>query len=112
MNSEMILRIKRTLEIFLENKGNISDENLAKLLAFDGIKSSSSTVGRDLTVNLKRMFAENITDEQSDIIKFVEMKRKINKYNGNIKGGQNSVFNNDIIKDENGKFKGSLRRHG
>ncbi|MBP3635014.1 MAG: hypothetical protein J6J17_00955 [Bacilli bacterium] len=112
MNREIILRVKRTLEIFIENNGEISDENLAKLLTFENIKSSSSTVGRDLTVNLKRLFSNNATEEQLKIIKFVEMKRKINKYNWNIKGGQNSAFNNDIIKDESGKFKGSLKRHG
>ena len=49
-------RIMRTLELFVDNNGDISDENLARLLSLENIVTSSSTVGRDLTINLKKLF--------------------------------------------------------
>ena len=121
-------RVIRTLELFINNKGNITDENLARLLALEGIESSSSTVGRDLTINLRNIFiAENqenkvslefledngLTRKQTNIICFIMQKRKENKHKGQIKGGKTAVFNNDIIKNElTNKFESSKgRRH-
>lgn len=121
MKDEVIKRITKTLELFIENKGEISDEQLASLLSLEGIKTSSSTVGRDLTINLRKMFINNsISNELSEkelekklnIINFVAQKRTENKNKGQVKGGVNSVFNNDILKDENGKFRGSVKRRG
>lgn len=44
-------RILITLKLFYENKGRINDEQLARLVSMEGIVTSSSTVGRDLTSN-------------------------------------------------------------
>ena len=115
-------RIMRTLELFVDNNGDISDENLARLLSLENIVTSSSTVGRDLTINLKKLFLkenkakqldDNLTQEQASVIAFVMQKRKENKQNGQIKGGRVSVINNDIERKENtSQFNGSVRRHG
>lgn len=115
-------RIMRTLELFVDNNGDISDENLARLLSLENIVTSSSTVGRDLTINLKKLFLKenkakqldyNLTQEQASVIAFVMQKRKENKHNGQIKGGRVSVINNDIERKENtSQFNGSVRRHG
>ena len=115
-------RIMRTLELFVDNNGDISDENLARLLSLENIVTSSSTVGRDLTINLKKLFLkenkakqldDNLTQEQASVIAFVMQKRKENKHNGQIKGGRVSVINNDIERKENtSHFNGSVRRHG
>ena len=115
-------RIMRTLELFVDNNGDISDENLARLLSLENIVTSSSTVGRDLTINLKKLFLkenkakqldDNLTQEQASVIAFVMQKRKENKHNGQIKGGRVSVINNDIERNENtSQFNGSVRRRG
>ena len=115
-------RIMRTLELFVDNNGDISDENLARLLSHENIVTSSSTVGRDLTINLKKLFLkenktkqldDNLTQEQASVIAFVMQKRKENKHNGQIKGGRVSVINNDIERKENtSQFNGSVRRRG
>ena len=115
-------RIMRTLELFVDNNGDISDENLARLLSLENIVTSSSTVGRDLTINLKKLFLkenktkqldDNLTQEQASVIAFVMQKRKENKHNGQIKGGRVSVINNDIERKENtSQFNGSVRRRG
>ena len=115
-------RIMRTLELFVDNNGDISDENLARLLSLENIVTSSSTVGRDLTINLKKLFLkenkakqldDNLTQEQASVIAFVMQKRKENKHNGQIKGGRVSVINNDIErKENNSQFNGCVRRHG
>ena len=115
-------RIMRTLELFVDNNGDISDENLARLLSLENIVTSSSTVGRDLTINLKKLFLkenktkqldDNLTQEQASVIAFVMQKRKENKHNGQIKGGRVSVMNNDIERKENtSQFNGSVRRRG
>ena len=115
-------RIMRTLELFVDNNGDISDENLARLLSLENIVTSSSTVGRDLTINLKKLFLkenkakqldDNLTQEQASAIAFVMQKRKENKHNGQIKGGRVSVINNDIERKENtSQFNGSVRRRG
>lgn len=98
-------RILETVKLFFENEGKISDNDLARLLAVDNIHTSSSTVGRDLT-NKRTM--ELIGEEQYKLI--LKLREK-NKKMGNIKGGKNSVANNDILKDENGHFIGSRRRN-
>ena len=115
-------RIMRTLELFVDNNGDISDENLARLLSLENIVTSSSTVGRDLTINLKKLFLkenkakqldDNLTQEQASVIAFVMQKRKENKHNGQIKGGRVSVINNDIERNEKtSQFNGSVRRRG
>ena len=115
-------RIMRTLELFVDNNGDISDENLARLLSLENIVTSSSTVGRDLTINLKKLFLkenktkqldDNLTQEQASVIAFVMQKRKENKHNGQIKGGRVSVINNDIERKENpSQFNGCVRRRG
>ena len=115
-------RIMRTLELFVDNNGDISDENLARLLSLENIVTSSSTVGRDLTINLKKLFLkenkakqldDNLTQEQASVIAFVMQKRKENKHNGQINGGRVSVINNDIERKENtSQFNGSVRRRG
>ena len=115
-------RIMRTLELFVANKGHRMDENLARLLSLENIVTSSSTVGRDLTINLKKLFLkenkakqldDNLTQEQASVIAFVMQKRKENKHNGQIKGGRVSVINNDIERKENtSQFNGSVRRRG
>ena len=78
-------RIMRTLELFVDNNGDISDENLARILSLENIVTSSSTVGRDLTINLKKLFLkenkakqldDNLTQEQASVIAFVMQKRK------------------------------------
>ena len=115
-------RIMRTLAHLVDNNGDISDENLARLLSLENIVTSSSTVGRDLTINLKKLFLkenkakqldDNLTQEQASVIAFVMQKRKENKHNGQIKGGRVSVINNDIERKENtSQFNGSVRRRG
>lgn len=121
-------RILKTLRIFIDNNGDITDELLARSLAIEGIQSSSSTVGRDLTINLKKLFSEQnrgnvskinnlngdgFTDEQASVLAFITKKRKDNKYKGQVKGGKQSVFNNNIEKDDStSKFNGSKKRRG
>ena len=98
-------RILETVKLFFENEGKISDNDLARLLSLNDIQTSSSTVGRDLT-NKRTM--ELIGEEQ---YKLILKLREENKVRGTIKGGKNSVVNNDILKDENGQFMGSRRRN-
>lgn len=98
-------RILETVKLFFENEGKISDNDLARILTLNEIKTSSSTVGRDLT-NKRTM--ELIGEEQFELILKL---REENKRIGNIKGGKNSVANNDILKDENGQFTGSKKRN-
>ena len=53
------LRGRRALEtakVFIEYNGKLSDIELASVLEKRGIKTSSSTVGRDLTFNLEKYF--------------------------------------------------------
>lgn len=99
-------RVKATLEIFFENDGLISDNDLADILTFSGIKTSSSTVGRDLISER----AEQLVGKEG--LKYIKKLRKLNKTLGQTKGGINSIFHNDVIRDENGKFRGSAKRHG
>ena len=100
-------RIMITLNTFLEKNGEISDEELAILLNNYGIKTSHSTVDRDLSINLIKMFKEHnlnkissgeldkcfvndkgLTDKEMDIYAFIIKKRRDNKKYGQIRGGQ------------------------
>ena len=116
-------RVLKTLEVFISNEGKITDERLAEALSLIGIETSSSTVGRDLTENLEKIFIEEnarknsikpvkalLTDEQIDIIAFVKKKRKDNKKEGHSKGGKTSTKKHDVKKDEDGKFDGCTKR--
>ena len=111
-------RALETAKLFMEHEGNISDIDLAKELKEKGIETSSSNVGRDLSINLERYYlflnSKNdkayLDEEQQRIIDFIKEKRKSNKYEGKIRGGVNSSTNNEIIRDENNHFKGSKKR--
>lgn len=117
------LRGRRALEtarVFIEFNGNISDIDLAEELIKIGIETSSSTVGRDLTINLEKYFKylnmsrENIKDEvlvenQKEILSFIKNKREENKLDARKKGGNNYAKNNTPIRDENNLFRGSVR---
>lgn len=100
---EIYKRVKETIELFLEND-EISDEALAHLLALKGIKTSSSTVGRDLTGKYARELLED------DEFKKIQEKRANNKQKGAQKGGIKSSSINDIEKNEDGKFEGCKKR--
>lgn len=100
----IIHRVKNTIELFFENNCNISDNDLAEILTLKGIKTSSSTVGRDLVSER----AETLVG--ASIVGKIKECRRLNKENGLSKGGKISVFNNDIERDENGKFTGSRPR--
>lgn len=118
------MRILKTLELFIENEGRISDKDLATAVNLAGIKTSSSSVGRDLSENLEKLFKEEnerkqamgqsisteLTEEQASVLAFVRKKRKDNKLEGNSKGGSTSVKLNDVQKDKLGKFNGCKRR--
>lgn len=115
LDSGRVKRITKTIKLFFDNDGKISDEQLAQILILEGIKSSSSTVGRDLTINIKKLFyqlneSENLTDEQKIIIDFIKSKRLENLQNAKIKGGNNSSINNNYLRDNNNKFQGSKKR--
>jgi len=96
-------RVKKTIEVFLENEGKISDEDLANILILSKIETSSSTVGRDLTGKI----AKDILSEEE--YNYIQNLRVANKVRGNQKGGLNSSINNTYLKDENGKFTGCKR---
>lgn len=122
---ERTKRILTTMKAFIDNEGTITDEQLASTLALMGITTSSSTVGRDLTINLEKVFKEEnakksieegriideLTDEQISIIAFIKKKRKDNKKEGLSKGGTISSRRNDIEKTEDGKFNGCRKRN-
>lgn len=97
-------RIKNTVELFFENDCKISDNDLAEALSIKGIKTSSSTVGRDLISERAEMIFG------VEVIDLIRKYRQINKELGLSKGGKNSVFNNDVERDEYGKFRGSKPR--
>lgn len=113
------LRGRRALEtarVFMEFNGNISDIDLAEELIKIGIETSSSTVGRDLTINLEKYFkylnlnkTVSLGDNQKEILSFIKKKREENKLNARKKGGKNYAKNNTPIKDEFNHFKGSIR---
>ena len=115
LNSEMLIRINNTIKIFLDNNGEISDEKIARTLAFLGIKSSSSTVQRDLTENIKRLYMQvnnslELTDKQKENIEFIRRKRKENLSKAKQKGVINSYKKNEIIKNDDSKFNGCAPR--
>ena len=97
-------RILITLKLFYENKGRINDEQLARLVSMEGIGTSSSTVGRDLTSNrLKKLIPENEYEE-------IQRLRNQNKELGKSLGGKNFAFYNDCTRNESGQFTGSKKR--
>ena len=103
---EIINRVKETVKLYLENRGEITDEQLAHLLTLSKIKTSSSTVGRDLTGDV----AKKLLDKE--VFENIQKLRTESKLKGNQKGGTNFSLNNNYLKDENGKFVGSVRgRH-
>lgn len=123
---ERTKRVLATMKAFIDNEGKITDEQLASTLALMGIATSSSTVGRDLTINLEKTFREEnskksmeedrktvgeLTDEQASIIAFIKKKRKDNKQEGLSKGGTISSRRNDIERTIDGKFNGCRKRH-
>lgn len=108
-NNRKITRVFKTVDLFIANNGEISDVELANLLLLEGIRSSRSTVDRDLTDNLIKIFLESneqkiiggvlkdsdvigngLTDQQNNIVAFIRKKRKTNKHLGQIKGGTSS----------------------
>ena len=112
-------RALATAKLFCELKGNVSDIELAEMLNKRGIETSSSTVGRDLTVNLSQYYSymneskygiSGLKEEEEVIVRFIKKKRAQNKLDGKSKGGKNSVMNNEIIRDNNNHFRGSRPR--
>lgn len=119
-------RALATAKLFIELEGNVSDIDLANKLKERGIETSSSTVGRDLTENLRNYYIYQnkkaisipnmnedeviLTDEQKRIIEYINKKRTLNKYEGKVKGGVNSASKNEYIRDKNNHFKGSKKR--
>lgn len=101
---KILERIKTTIDLFFENDGKISDTDLARLVAIYGIKTSSSTVGRDLT-SLRTL---NLVGEKR--MALIQKLRTQNKYEGTRKGGISSISNNDVLRDSNGRFQGSSKR--
>lgn len=122
------IRVSKTLSIFLDNDGNISDREISEALAMCGIESSSSSVGRDLTVSLEKylklglfdflfddedfnkLIGEEKQSKYENFMDFISNKRKTNKHAGQVKGGLKSVFNNEIVRDEKGAFNGCVPR--
>ena len=116
------LRGRRALEtakVFIEYNGKLSDIELASVLEKRGIKTSSSTVGRDLTFNLEKYFRyvnrdkkefdeDFLIDNQIEMLDFIKRRREENALEGRIKGGNNYAKNNTPIRDENSHFKGSM----
>lgn len=116
-------RIMSTVKLFIEYNGNISDNELAKVLNESGIKTSSSSVGRDLLYNLEEYYyyinrkkynlgddEKYLDEEQERIVNFVKEKRIQNLKDAKKKGGNSSFEKNKYIKDEKGCFKGSKPR--
>ena len=97
---EIELRRYETVKVFLKNP-TISDSELAKILNDMGVKTSSSTVGRDLT---GKWIEQDLGKETAEVITY---NRKQNKANGKIIGGKNSQNEHGYKKDEEGHFIGS-----
>ena len=113
--NKKMTRVLNTVKIFIEKGGNISDIELAETLNEKGIKTSSSTVGRDLTSNLIEYYnyinqCSSLNEEQKKTVEFINEKRTQNKLDGKRKGGVNFSINNESIKDKKGHFKGSKSR--
>ena len=110
MNKEK--RIIETVKEFLAHGGEISDKELAIVLNNNGIKTSSSTVGRDLTDgydNLKNSYNHSTIDCQyisQEIASFIRDKRSEALLKAKIKGGIISTINNTVVRDKDGKFIG------
>jgi len=110
MNKEK--RIIETVKEFLAHGGEISDKELAVVLNNNGIKTSSSTVGRDLTdgyEGLKNSYNHSTIDCQyisQEIASFIKNKRSEALLKAKIKGGITSSINNTVVRDKDGKFIG------
>lgn len=108
MNKEN--RIIETVKEFLAHGGEISDKDLAVVLNNNGIKTSSSTVGRDLTdgyEGLRKGYNHSTVDRQyisQEIASFIKDKRSEALLKAKIKGGIASSINNTVVRDKNGKF--------
>lgn len=108
MNKEN--RIIETVKEFLAHGGEISDKDLAVVLNNNGIKTSSSTVGRDLTdgyEDLRKGYNTSTVDRQyisHEIASFIRDKRSEALLKAKIKGGITSSINNTVVRDKNGKF--------
>ena len=96
-------RILITVKTFSKNS-NMTIDELAELLKSQGVKTSSSTVQRDLN---SQFFIKTFGEDMVERVKKQLIK---NKENGVKKGGVNSMKNNVFVKDENGKFQGSRSR--
>lgn len=103
---QILKRVSKTIELFFENNGMISDVDLAKLVTLSGITTSSSTVGRDL-ISLRALGL--IGEEKMELIKSLREKHK---EEGRRKGGKQSIYNNDVLRDSEGRFMGSVKRNG
>lgn len=127
-SNKKIERTLMTLQVFVEYKGKITDEMLADKLQEKGIKTSSSTVGRDLKPeNLESFFIEqaakkralnndkNVTNElspeESSIVAFVKKKRIESKKAGNSRGGLVSSRKSNIEKEKNEEFNECARAY-
>lgn len=100
---EIELRICKTVNEFLKNP-EFSDYELASKLNDMGIKTSSSTVGRDLnSKRIEEIFGKAIADK-------IVMYREQNKKRGEVIGGKNSQEKHSYEKDEKGHFIGSGRK--
>ena len=108
MNKEV--RIIETVKEFLAHGGEISDKDLAVVLNNNGVKTSSSTVGRDLTdgyEDLRKGYNHSTVDRQyisQEIASFIKDKRSEALLKAKIKGGITSSINNTVVRDKNGKF--------
>ncbi len=93
-------RSLKTARAFLENDTMTIDE-LTEILKSSGVKTSSSTVQRDLNSGFVQMTLGKET--------MSKIKEKLiqNKEKGVRTGGINSMKNNEFIKGIDGKFKGS-----
>ena len=110
MNKEE--RIIETVKEFLAHGGEISDKDLAVVLNNNGIKTSSSTVGRDLTdgyESLRKGYNHSTVDCQyisQEIASFIKNKRSEALLKAKIKGVIISTTNNTVVRDKDGKFMG------
>ena len=101
---EQYKRQKTTVEFFLQNK-ELSDREIADELIKQGIKTSSSTVGRDLINTIRNKLVDR------NVAEAISQQRRLNRQAGRQKGGINYAANKNYKKDENGKFIGSNKKN-
>lgn len=90
-------KILKVIKVFLENE----DYSIIEISKETGI--SKSSVQRYL------MFSEVERVTTTQIASYITKKIKENKRNGAVLGGVNSKKNNIFIKDQSGKFMGSVK---